>query len=43
MLSGISLTLESVRLFWIALENWNVASGQNQGKAYYEGEGAIEE
>jgi len=43
MLSGISLNLESVRLFWIALENWNVASGQNQGKAYYEGEGAIEE
>ena len=37
MLSGISLNLESVRLFWLALENWNVATSQNQGKAYYEG------
>ena len=35
MLSGISLNLESVRLFWLALENWNVGASQNQGKAYY--------
>ena len=44
MLSGISLNLESVRLFWIALGNWNVATSQNQGKAdYEEGGGHITE
>ena len=32
MLSGISLNLESVRLFWLALENWNVAMGQKSRK-----------
>ena len=39
MLSGISLDLESVCLFWIALENWNVATGQNLGKADQHGGG----
>ena len=34
---GISLNLESIRMFWLALEIWNGGAGQNLGKAYYEG------
>ena len=37
---GISLNLESIRMFWLALEIWNGGAGQNLGKAYYEG-GAV--
>ena len=40
---GISLNLESIRMFWLALEIWNGGAGQNLGKAYYERgiEGAV--
>ena len=36
----ISLNLESIRMFWLALEIWNGGAGQSLGKAYYEG-GAV--